>query len=114
MKTQKRTRAARLLLLVFLPILLFSSLHAHQYAVHVEGDCYECTNHLPHGGHISLQTIHIHDCVLCQFVTLSFVVAVAMALVTTVGAVPVDFITPSGQCLSVVLPYHSPRAPPVI
>ncbi len=111
---QKRTWAARLLLLVFLPILTFSSLHTHQYAVGVEGDCYECANHLPHGGHISLQTIHIHDCVLCQFVSLSFVAATTLVLAVARQVDIVLLFTQTPQCLSAAYRPHSPRAPPVI
>ncbi len=114
MQMQKRTWAARLMLLVFLPILLFSFLHTHQYAVSVEGGCYECTNHLPHGGHISLQAIHFHDCVLCQFVSLSFVAATTSVLAVARQVVTVLLYTQTPQCLSAVLQKHSPRAPPVI
>ncbi len=113
-QTQKRTWAARLLLLVFLPILLFSFMHTHQYAVSVESGCYECTNHLPHGGHISLQAIHIHDCVLCQFVSLSFVAAMTLVLVVARQVDTVLLSTQTPQCLSAVYRPHSPRAPPVI
>ncbi|MBQ9676909.1 MAG: hypothetical protein IJV44_02095 [Prevotella sp.] len=111
---QKRVWAARLLLSVFLPILVFSSLHIHQNAFGVEGDCYECANHLPHGGHISLQTASFHDCVLCQFVSLSYVAAVAIALAMTVRAQSVVIINPSAQCLSTACRVKSLRAPPVI
>ncbi|MBQ7420320.1 MAG: hypothetical protein IJV17_06240 [Prevotella sp.] len=110
---QKRTWAARLLLLVFVPILVFSSLHVHEYAVG-EGDCYECANHLHHSGHISLQVASFHDCVLCQFASLPFVAAVAIALVMTVRALSVVIVNPSSQCLSTACRVKSLRAPPVI
>lgn len=114
MKMQKRTWAARLLLSVFLPILVLSSLHVHEYAAGGVGDCYECTNHLPHSGHISLQTASFHDCVLCQFTTLPFVMAGAVILVMTVSAQSVILINSSAQCLSTAHNVKSLRAPPVI
>lgn len=109
---QKRTWAARLLLLVFLPILVFSSLHVHEYAVG-QGDCYECTNHLHHSGHVSLQTASFHDCVLCQFVTLSYIIGVALVLVVAATIHAVSYSTLSVQCLSALYFSQTPRAPPV-
>ncbi|MBO5580839.1 MAG: hypothetical protein J5952_10555 [Prevotella sp.] len=110
---QKRTWAARLLLLVFLPVLMFSSLHIHEYAA-AEGECYECANHLHHSGHISLQTASFHDCVLCQFVTLTFVAAVAVVLLMAVQAPAVVIVSPTAYCPSALRRQNSPRAPPVI
>lgn len=111
---QKRTWAARLLLLlVFLPILMFSSLHIHE-SVAYEGECYECANHLHHSGHISLQTASFHDCVLCQFVTLSFVVAVLVTLPTVLQARSFIINNPTTNYLFSICRHHIPRAPPVI
>ncbi len=110
---QKRIKFARLLLLVFLPILLFSSLHVHQNAVS-EDVCYECANHLHHSGHISLQTASFHDCVLCQFVILTFVVATALRCFVPEQSNATVNLIPGEHFLLVVRRPHSPRAPPVI
>ena len=109
----KRVWVSRLLLLAFVPMLLFSSLHVH-HQVAGEGECYECANHLHHSGHISLQTASFHDCVLCQFVTLTYVSAVAVVFVVAATLHTVQFFFPSVQCLSVSHRSRVPRAPPVV
>ena len=108
-----RAWAARLLLSVFLPIVMLSSLHVHEHATG-DGDCFECVNHLPHGGHISLQTASLHDCVLCQFVSLSYVAAVTLTMAMAGLAHTAFLFSPSSQYLSAARHPHSPRAPPVI
>ena len=110
---QKRTWAARLLLLVFLPILVFSSLHIHDYVV-VQGDCYECANHLHHSGHISFQTASFHDCVLCQFVSLPFLLALTLVVAVAVAVGTLCLVTSFSLYLSAAPSIHAPRAPPVI
>lgn len=80
----------------------------------MEGECYECANHLRHSGHISLQTASLHDCVLCQFVTLSFVAVVAVVLLMAVQAPAVVIVSPTAYCPSTLRRQNTPRAPPVI
>lgn len=111
----KRKLSVWVLLSVFVPMLVLSSLHIHQEAVHdVEECCAECVNHIPHSGHISLQTVHTCNCVLCQFVSLPFVVAALLALtVTSAAHVVLSFVRPS-LCLEGVSHHYQPRAPPVI
>lgn len=95
-------------------MLVFSSLHVHERLAFWGEDCVDCVNHLPHAGHLSLNTNTSHDCVLCQFTMLPFVQAVAVA----VGLVSI-------QSTIVVLPRPSvvldrcgrlqiPRAPPAV
>ena len=109
----KSTKVSWLLLAVFVPMLLLSSLHIHQQ-VTGEGECYECANHLHHSGHISLQTASFRDCVLCQFVTLTYVSAVAVVFVVAATLHAVQFFFPSVQCLSASHRSRVPRAPPVV
>ena len=71
--TNKRHFASWVLLAVFVPMLLFSSLHIHESAVE-EISCTDCVHHVCHG-HIAQQAAHLHECVLCQFLTLTFVAA---------------------------------------
>ena len=71
----RRHISAIVLLAVFLPMLLLSSFHVHPEA-HIEGDaCKECVHHIPHAGHFGSLTVCSFDCVLCQFLTLPFLVA---------------------------------------
>ena len=75
---KRRQIASRLLLAVFLPMLLFSSLHLHPTQTLTQDECTECIHHNC-GGHIGQQTASLHECVLCQFLTIPMVVAGAMA-----------------------------------
>ncbi|MCR4854344.1 MAG: hypothetical protein K5893_12225 [Prevotella sp.] len=77
MKT-KRYIASWVLLAVFVPMLVISSIHIH-YGKAVESSCVECIHHHC-GGHVGQHTASIHNCVLCQFLTLQFL-AVAVATV---------------------------------
>lgn len=102
---------AWLLLSVFLPMMILSSIHVHDdMAVGVS--CSDCINHTPHQSHISLDGTHMHDCLLCQFASLPFVVAA----ITTLAIVPRGQFTTIVE-LSVKLQFttcriNSPRAPP--
>lgn len=65
---------------------LLSSLHIHPTSLTANADdCTECVNHHC-GGHIGQRTLTLHDCVLCQFLTLP--VAVAAAVVVVLYATP--------------------------
>ena len=79
-ETMKRYYSSLVLLAVFLPMLVLSSLHVHP-EVHLDEDyCKECVHHLPHAGHFGSQTSCSFDCVLCQFLTLPFLMAPTLAL----------------------------------
>lgn len=71
---KKRHIASWVLLVVFVPMLLISSLHIHESVADSEYSCMECVHHVCHG-HLTQQSAHLHDCVLCQFLTLTFVAA---------------------------------------
>ena len=75
----KRQIAAFVMLAVFLPILLLSSLHVHESTENAEVTHVDCLhNHC--GGHLTQTTVHMDDCVLCQFLTLTMLTAAAMAV----------------------------------
>lgn len=78
----KRHISAWLLLSVYLPMLLLSSLHIHDAGQEGEATCHECVQHQCHG-HLSQFSGDLHQCVLCQILTLSFVAtAVGMMLLS--------------------------------
>ena len=110
----KRRFSAWLLLSVFLPMLVFSSLHVHERMAVWQGACVDCVNHLPHAGHLSLDTHSPHDCVLCQFTSLPVLLGVAVA----VGMVVVQSPRLFNLCLSFVPGPDdrllASRAPPVV
>lgn len=80
--TTKRHIASRVLLAVFVPMLLLSSLHIHETSQAEETACAECVQHQCHG-HLTPFSSSVHQCVLCQFLTLTFVAAAVAAVICT-------------------------------
>ena len=75
----KRKIASWLLLAVFVPMVVLSSFHNHLNVSTDDTECTECVQHQCQG-HITQLTTPIHACVLCQFVSLSYVSAAAMVV----------------------------------
>lgn len=76
----KREISAWLLLAVFLPVLALSSVHVHSHTDLTTAECADCLNHSCHG-HLTVMDSPLHQCVLCQFLTLSYVAAASIAVV---------------------------------
>ncbi|UKK52357.1 hypothetical protein [Prevotella sp. E2-28] len=77
----RRHIASVLLLAVIVPMLLLSSLHIHEdNATVAVTECTDCLHHSCHG-HITQTVSWTHDCVLCQFLTLTFVAVGAVTLI---------------------------------
>ena len=76
----KRHIASWVLLAVYLPMLIFSSLHIHEVTDASETACAECLHHQCQG-HLTQLSGDIHQCVLCQFLTLSYIATATKALV---------------------------------
>ena len=112
MKTKRRIYSW-LLLSVFLPIMILSSIHVHE-DISAGISCSDCINNIPHQGHISLDSVHLHDCLLCQFASLPFVVS-AFVLISIIpcGNV-ITYVEPSAKLLFATCRHHSPRAPPFV
>ena len=58
---------------------LISSLHIHEADDAVESACVECIHHHC-GGHLTQLSTTMHQCVLCQFLSLTLVIAGAVCL----------------------------------
>ena len=79
----RRQIASWLLLAVFVPMLVFSSLHVHEDGDSVAvTECADCLHHSCHG-HLTQIATWTHDCLLCQFLTLTFVATAAVTLLIT-------------------------------
>jgi len=76
----KRNIASWVLLAVFVPMVILSSLHIHESSNLFGNDCKECLQHQCHG-HLGELTVSMHDCVLCQFLTMSFLAATVFVVV---------------------------------
>ena len=109
----KRRLSAWMLLSVFLPILLLSSLHIHEHN-DVGSGCSDCINHIAHQGHISLTTIHLHDCLLCQFTSVPFLGAATVVWAAIALSHFNFFVEPSAKLQFAAFRHYSPRAPPVL
>lgn len=72
-QNERRTIAARILLWVFVPMLLLSSVHVHRPAVSTVTECYACVHHIRHDAHLTNINTQWKTCVLCQFISLPFV-----------------------------------------
>lgn len=88
---KRRTLIGRFLLALYLTILAVGTFHVHE---HVGEDfvCQDCINHVDHAGHISVGDVAMGDCLLCNFLSISYLVAEATALVTIVLVLHHDFV----------------------
>ena len=76
----RRHIASWLLLAVFVPMLIFSCIHVHEeVSVGADTECADCVHHSCHG-HLTSTASWAHDCVLCQFISLTFVAAAVAAV----------------------------------
>lgn len=76
----KRHIASWVLLAIYLPMLVFSSVHVHEdsYTAN-EIECTDCVHHSCHG-HLMQDAVWTHDCVLCQFLSLTMLTATLVAV----------------------------------
>lgn len=110
---RKRIASAWLLLSVFLSMMMLSALHHHQAAASA-ADCVECDHHVQHHSHLTAGGETMHDCVLCQFLSLPYIPATAIAV--ALFAV-VNTIAPQRDLFLIVSDggnAKSSRAPPVL
>lgn len=81
MKRQRKgIVSAWLLLSVFLLTTTLSTLHKHLPAADAAIECVDCEQHVQHHGHLMASTASMHDCVLCQFLSLPFIPATILAI----------------------------------
>ena len=68
-----RQKFAYILLAVYLPMLVLSSVHTHTHSEehHDTEECVDCAHHHCNG-HINIFDNIEHDCVLCQFLTFNY------------------------------------------
>jgi len=76
--TLRRKISAWLLLSVFVPMVMMSAFHTHDFSE--ETPCAECVKHVPHG-HLAQTQTGMADCLLCQFLSLPTIFAAAISVV---------------------------------
>lgn len=75
-----RLWTGRLLLVVYLTILSASVFHMHGHGGEVV--CQDCISHVWHDGHITKGDVSLGECVLCSFLSTSYLAAEVIALAT--------------------------------
>ena len=110
----KRQIASWVLLAVFVPKTILSSIHIHHTGTDSDVDCTQCVDHHC-SGHLSQQHDGVHQCVLCQFLTLPLAVATAVA-VTFVSPSAIRAAVGHGACHIIYRGERANclRAPPVL
>ncbi len=56
------------LLAIYLPMIVLSSLHVHHDTIDAHDDCQQCVGHVEEAHH------HDHDCLYCTFLSLNYLV----------------------------------------
>lgn len=108
----RRLSIGRFLLVVYLLILSASVFHVHKHGGE-DVVCQDCVSHVRHGGHITEGSISLGDCVLCSFLSTSYVAAEVITLAAMAIVLHRDFVN---QTVSVVCRAKSTvllRGPPV-
>lgn len=108
----KRQLYAWLLLSVFVPMTALSALHVHEGGRDVTAVCNACINHQAHAGHLTVGIDNLHDCLLCQFLSLSFVSATGVLTATLIVLRRSLFIECETLYVSAAHNLNGTRAPP--
>jgi len=109
---KKRRFSAWLLLAVFVPMMVLSGLHVHDYAPAQDAECEQCAQHIRHDGHFCVQPTGVDDCVLCQFLSLQFLFPAVAAFVLFAAAVRIPRSFSVARVQLGVWDAVSARAPP--
>ena len=72
----RRKISAWVLLSVFVPMIFMAAVHRHDLGGDHANACYSCLHHIPHPGHLSGADASCHQCVLCQFNSLPYVLLI--------------------------------------
>lgn len=113
--TRKQRLFAWMILSVYLPMVLFASLHVHSINDFSRAvDCDQCHTAVHHSGHITASIHHIDECLSCRFLGTQIDVPHTVAtLVVKQVAVHLEFFLASEPVVRVVA-QPSLRAPPFV
>jgi hypothetical protein len=114
-KMLQRRLSAWALLMVFVPMLLLSSLHHHhQVPMDTETACYACLHHIHHDGHVSNTANQVDNCVLCHFHSLPYLSGASVVFQSYISVVHHTTAFLPSVCTAVFCGIRSTRAPPSI
>lgn len=103
---------ASVLLAVFLPMVIISSIHVH-HVDSVDNDlCVKCVRHVPHATHFSAHIVKFEHCLFCHFMSLVFMAAAIAGIALYKIFVPLITASVRENAPQPVLAGTSPRGPP--
>ena len=109
----RRQLSAIILLAVFLPMLVLSSVHIHESDEAIKTECADCVHHSCHG-HLTAAATWAHDCVLCQFLTLTMLTAAVMVVTLYILVCKCNLAQPLHNIRAVCCGTIDTRGPPTI
>lgn len=109
----KRHISVWVLLAVFVPMLILSSLHVHHGSLMADEECAECVHHHC-DGHITQGDNAIHHCVLCQFLSITFYAAAIAAVLFYSNTVKTTYARQQSNVSLACRGFVSLRAPPFV
>ncbi|MBR6287622.1 MAG: hypothetical protein IKR18_11725 [Bacteroidaceae bacterium] len=108
----RRQHISRLLLAVYLTILSASFFHVHEHGS-AEPVCQDCLSHVHHDGHLSAATMSVGECLICSFLSTTYLSVQAIALPFVLFVLFRQTLADSGEAVSRVCALPLLRAPPV-
>lgn len=114
--SQNSVRAAWLLLLVYMPMMLIVTLHTHcdsdlpTTAVY----CQDCAHHIHHSGHFLAYQHNSHFCALCQLHNTLYLPPAVAILATALTLTRIIHSKTCSKCLLLADDATSSRAPPYL
>ena len=112
MKERKRHIYAWILLAVFVPMIVMSSLHIH-HEVGTADECPECVHHHC-SGHLTQGYGGAHQCLLCQFLSISFCAATIIVVAFYNNRKKTALIQRQSDLRLISCGFISLRAPPFV
>jgi hypothetical protein len=112
MNSNKRRLASFILLSVFVPMIILTSVHIHKPVTSDAEVCRLCLLHIQHPNHFQQHSAAFSQCLLCQLSSLPYVEPACIDLIaftSFVSSVPDSF---SREPSSTVKGVKSTRAPP--
>lgn len=116
MKNVNTTRrlSAWVLLSVFLPMLMLTTLHRHEALEDAEVVCVDCAHHVHHSGHLQAGAASIDYCVLCQLATTPYVCPLQQLVSGFLPELGFVVATPADHLLGGMVRQQQSRAPPFV
>ena len=111
--TLRRKIASWGLLAVIVPMVMLSSMHVHESHSSALTECAACVAHHCHG-HIAQAALSFDDCVVCQFLSLTFVAAVLAAVAFFFNVLWIHYAQRPGSICKACLGKNITRGPPSV